>query len=300
MASAALKADEGTEIPGEGEEHIEETQTRDFEAEAREHGWSPKEDFKGDASRWVDAETFMKRADDMMPLLKATNRRLKADLDSLKKDLKRATAHFEGAEKRAYDRAKIELEGKIEEAVESGDLQAARAAMKEMGELKPTGDDWAAGKSQEQIKEEATDALDEFREEHPWYDKANLASASEIEINGRLFFDRMCEKHVEKTKHMPPTDYFAFITDLTLEKYPLLKGKPTRVKPASAVEPGGGGRPRSSSKSWDNLPAPAKRQYERFQGRGLLGVKATGDSDKDLAASRAYYARNHDWEGYAE
>jgi hypothetical protein len=79
----------------------------------------------------------MKRADEMMPLLKAHEPRLKRDLDSLKKDLKRATAHFEGAEKRAYDRAKTELEGKIEEAVESGDLQAARAAMKEMGELKP-------------------------------------------------------------------------------------------------------------------------------------------------------------------
>lgn len=295
MASAALKADEGTEIPGEGEEHIEETQTRDFEAEAREHGWSPKEEFKGDASRWVDAETFMKRADDMMPLLKATNRRLKADLDSLKKDLKRATAHFEGAEKRAYDRAKTELEAKIEEAVESGDLQAARAAMKEMGELKPETE-----VAQKHSKEEAQEALDEFREEHPWYDKANLANASEVEINGRLFFDRMIDKHIAKTTEMAPADFFAFITELTLEKYPLLKGKPTRVKPASAVEPGGGGRPRGSAKSWDNLPAGAKRQYERFQGRGLLGVKASGDADKDLAASRAYYARNHDWEGYAE
>jgi hypothetical protein len=294
MASAALKIDEGTVIPGEGEEHIEETQTRDFEAEAKEHGWSPKEDFKGDVSRWVDAETFMKRADEMMPLLKAQNARLKRDLDGIKKDLRRATAHFEGAEKRAYERAKTELEGKIEEAVESGDLQAARAAMKDMAELKPEGDTVGPKHS----KEEAQEALDEFREEHPWYDKANLANASEIEINGRLYFDRMIDKHIAKTTEMAPADFFAFVTDLTLEKYPLLKGKPARQKPASAVEGGNAGRPRGTSKTWDNLPPEAQRQYQRFIERGLLGVKQTGDKDKDTAAARGYYARTHDWEGY--
>jgi hypothetical protein len=97
--------------------------------------------------------------------------------------------------------------------------------MKEMGELKP------AEAKQEHTKEEAQEALDEFREEHPWYDKANLANATEVEINARLFFDRMVDKHIDKTKDMAPAEFFAFITDLTLDKYPLLKGKPARQKP---------------------------------------------------------------------
>jgi hypothetical protein len=50
MASAALKIEPGTEIPGEGGDGgcYRGTTERDFEAEAKEHGWSPKEDFKGD------------------------------------------------------------------------------------------------------------------------------------------------------------------------------------------------------------------------------------------------------------
>jgi hypothetical protein len=197
MASAALKIEPGTEIPGEGEgEVVVETIERDFEAEAKEHGWSPKEDFKGDVSRWVDAETFMKRADEMMPLLKAQNQRLKRDLDSIRKDLKRATTHFEGAEKRAYDRALADLETKLAEATEAGDTKAAAGVAKEMRELAPVE------AKQEHTKEEAQEALDEFREEHPWYDKANLANASEVEINARLFYDRMLDRHIDKTKDM--------------------------------------------------------------------------------------------------
>lgn len=296
MASAALKIDTGTEIPGEGgDEVVVETTERDFEAEAKEHGWSPKEDFKGDPNRWVDAEAFMKRADEMMPLLKATNARLKRDLESIRKDLKRATTHFEGAEKRAYDRALADLETKLAEATEAGDTKAAASVAKEMRELAPVAD----GK-QEYTKEEAQEALDEFREEHSWYDKANLANATEVEINARLYYDRMLDRHLEKTKEMPPAEFFAYIADLTLDKYPALKGKPARQKPTSAVEAPGGGPRRGMVQSWDNLPDPAKRQYQRFIDRGLLGVPKTGDTAKDLEAARKYYARSHDWKGYSE
>jgi hypothetical protein len=52
------------------------------------------------------------------------------------------------------------------------------------------------------------------------------------------------------------------------------------------------------AQTWDNLPDEAKRQYTRFIDRGLLGVKASGDTAKDLEASRKYYARSHDWKGY--
>lgn len=296
MASAALKEQDdpqtGTIIPGEGQDN--ETVERDIEAEARDHGWVPKDEFKGADGRWIDAETFMKRADEMMPLLKAQNARLKRDLDTLKKDVKRATAHFEGAEKRAFERARAELEGKIESAVESGDLEAARAAMKDMGDLSPTV------LPQKHSKEEAQEALDSFREEQAWYDRANLAGASEVEINGRLYFDRMIDKHIDLTRELAPADFFQHITELTLEKYPALKGKPTRQKPGSAVEGPTGGRGSGRSRSWDNLPPQAKTQFQRFIDKGLTGVKPTGDADKDAAAARAYYARTFDWEGYKE
>jgi hypothetical protein len=108
MASAALKMEPeaGVEIPGEGDHGDDGSQSgeRDYDAEARSRGWAPEEEFKGDKARWVDAKTFVERTDTMMPLLKADRDRLKRELADIKKDLRRATTHFEGAEKRAYDR----------------------------------------------------------------------------------------------------------------------------------------------------------------------------------------------------
>jgi hypothetical protein len=166
--------------------------------------------------------------------------------------------------------------------------------LKEIGELKPVEE------TPQHTKEEAQEALDAFREEHAWYDKANLANASEVEINGRLYFDRMVDKNIERTKELAPAEFFQLITDMTLDKYPALKGKPSRVKPASAVEGGNrGSGGRGLPKTWDNLPDGARRQYERFITRGI-GVKDTGDSAADLEAARKYYAKTHDWEGYKE
>lgn len=298
MASAALKIDPGTEIPGEEEgaaSAAAETGARDFDAEAREHGWVPKEEFKGDESRWVDAETFMKRADEMMPLLKAQRDRLKREVEQLKKDFKRANSHMEGIEKRAYERALADLEEKHKNAVEAGDLKAATEAVKEIRELKPVAND---ERDPAVLKQQAEEALDAFREENPWYDKANLAAASETEQLGRIYWDRMVDKNIALTKTMAPADFFAHVTELTKEKYPALFAKAPRQKPASAVEGTTRGKPGGTSKSWDNLPPEAKSSFERMQGRGLLGVKPTGDKEKDLAASRAYYARTFDWEGY--
>jgi hypothetical protein len=108
----------------------------------------------------------------------------------------------------------------------------------------------------------------------------------------------MVDKHIDKTKDMAPAEFFAFIADLTLDKYPRSRASPRGQKPASAVEAGGGGPRRGMAQTWDNLPDEAKRQYTRFIDRGLLGVKSTGDTAKDLEASRKYYARSHDWKGY--
>lgn len=299
MASAAPKMEAGVDIPGEEEQVEQQTGPRDFETEAREHGWVPEDEFKGDKARWVDAETFMKRADEMMPLLKATNARQKREIEQLKKDLKRFSSHMEGVEKRAYERAMADLEAKHTQAVEAGDVKAAAEAVKEMRDLKPAAEaGYGADKSPEEVRAEAEEALDAFRESNPWYDRANLANADEVSINARLYFDRMIDKHIAQTKHMAPADFFSFIDGLTKEKYPQLTNKTPRAKPLSPVEGATAGRGRGASKSWDNLPDAAKRQYERFINRGLLGVKSTGDKEKDLAASRAYYAKTHDWEGF--
>jgi len=54
---------------------------------ARRQGWVPKEEFRGDPGRWIDANVFVQRADEIMPILKETNRRLETKLTALEERL---------------------------------------------------------------------------------------------------------------------------------------------------------------------------------------------------------------------
>jgi hypothetical protein len=117
MASAA-PADMG------GDEGLP-PQPRDYEAEARQQGWRPKEEFQGDPDRWTDAETFARRADEVLPILKKRDRILKQENDTLKRDLKATDRSRSMAlEKRAYERALSDLEKRQAEAVENGRSRA--------------------------------------------------------------------------------------------------------------------------------------------------------------------------------
>src|SRR6478752_6584298 len=121
MATAPAEAFE----PIEGDGSSADTQSappRDFEAEAKEHGWTAKEDFKGDPARWVDAKTFVEKADEVMPLLRKKTEVLNRRVEDLEKTIRQQTRLLSTAEKRAYDQAVADLKEKQERAVEDGDL----------------------------------------------------------------------------------------------------------------------------------------------------------------------------------
>lgn len=62
------------------------------EERARMQGWVPKEEFRGDKTKWISAESFVKRADEVMPILKSVNKKLETQLS----DVNRKLASTEG------------------------------------------------------------------------------------------------------------------------------------------------------------------------------------------------------------
>ena len=159
-----------------------------------------------------------------------------------------------------------DLKAKAEAAVESGDLAAFRRVDTRIEELRKE-----AVAADETHGEDPQEAYDAFREANAWYDRANLASASEIEVEARLFADRLADKYVAKglQQEVTPTEFFARITRETEERFPLLKVKRTREKPASPV--GGvtnGGQPRNA-KTGANLPPEAKEHARRYMRMGI-------------------------------
>lgn len=59
----------------------------DMEARALKMGWKPKEQFKGAEDRWVDAEVYVRRGEEFLPLVQASNRELKGQLESMQNQL---------------------------------------------------------------------------------------------------------------------------------------------------------------------------------------------------------------------
>lgn len=64
----------------------------DVEVEAKGMGWSPLDQWRGDAARWVDAETFVKNGHTVLPILRKTNKELEARLASTAGELAQVKA----------------------------------------------------------------------------------------------------------------------------------------------------------------------------------------------------------------
>lgn len=117
------------EEQSESTEQTEETTPSPIiEERARMSGWTSKEEFKGDASRWVDAETWNKRSDELMPILKATNQRLEkslgatqAEVTALKKTLNQLVKTNETVSEREYNRALETIRKEQRTAIETQD-----------------------------------------------------------------------------------------------------------------------------------------------------------------------------------
>jgi len=228
---------------------LESDAPRDYEAEARHHGWTPRDEFKGDESKWVDAETFVKRADEVMPFLKKQNSALKREIDDMKRTMKQFQEYHSKTEQRAYQQALADIEARHTEAVEMGDTQAAKRAIEDMRAVEK---DYNAGKPETpdvDDQETRRQELAEWVEETGWYgiDEAKTKYA-DLQASLMGLADNW------------PGGQKAWLAELakrTERKF--ADAKPTQANP-------GGGRPspKGGAKGYADLPADAKRQCDRF------------------------------------
>jgi len=245
---------------------------RDYEGEARKMGWSPPEEFKGDPAKHVDAETFVKRGEEMMPFLKAQNKKLLARLDQAERTAKQAAEFFSKAEQRAYERAVAEIRAEQEAAVESGDVAAHRAAADKLDKL----DKPSAPTATEGIKpEDAQEALIDWRRDNKWFGSNQLMTDyAEIEA------DRML-----KAGMMPGPEHLAKIREKVMAKFPEEfedKGGEPEQRRRSAVDGGNIIPPRRGGKTFNDLPSEAKMACDRF-------IKAGYVKDRET------YVKNYQW-----
>ncbi len=98
------------------------------EQRAAEIGWSPQEAWRGDPEKWVDAETFLKRGEEIMPILRSNNRRLEEQNSQLRQQLTGLQDNMQEFVKTQQELLKERLEAQRK------DLLAERKLAREAGD----------------------------------------------------------------------------------------------------------------------------------------------------------------------
>lgn len=97
---------------------------------AKTMGHIPKEEFRGDPEKWVPADKYVERADNLMPILKSQMRKYESEIGTLKgtvaaqkKTTEKLLKMSETVQKTAYDQAKKDIRAQQTQAVSDGDVE---------------------------------------------------------------------------------------------------------------------------------------------------------------------------------
>lgn len=261
------------------------------EREASAIGWAPKDEFKGDPDKWVDAATYLERGKTVMPILKASNKRLEGEAARLSAEVSRLTqlfaasqesiqalqeAHSE-ATKQAVERAKAELRAQIKLAREEGDVDAELAAQDKLDDLrqKPPAAKPNGGQGAPDGGAQLDPEFVAWVKENDWYGKDARKTMKAAGIAQQLRADPDNDHLVGKAFY-----------DRVLELMEPGGGRPQGGKVEGGRSPSGGGGG-GGGKGYASLPPDAKEACDR-QGKKLVGE---GRAFKDAASWQAYYAK---------
>lgn len=250
---------------------------RDFEKEALQDGWSPKEEWKGDPEQWVDAKEFVERGENIRPILQANNRKLRGEVEKLNQrvdELLQTNAevkNFMGSavEKERKEKEKLvrELEEARSKAVSDGDGEAFDRADRQLKKLQEAP----------QQDYQPSPEMAEWMRDNSWYDP----QSSDYDVDRAAMVDGALTKVLRTRPDLKGTGrrLLEACVDEAKKMNPSLFGEERKTE----VEAPNRESRRTKGRTFDDLPDDAKAAYERFA--------------RDIPEfSKEEYVANYDWE----
>ena len=253
---------------GDGEGGEEPTSSAESQETARLSGWTPVEDFKGDKERWVDADAWNERAEKILPIATAQNKKYERQIKELKETVDLSNKNMEASKEtiakmlkvqesvseQAYQRALGEIQKKQKDAAEIGDWDGFEDAQKEQADLeKPEQVTETAVETPTDPNQWTQEFSEQWQDENKWY-----SDPKEFAMQG---FGMIEAQRLQKEGVTGQKEQLAAVSKAVREKFPDYFGNKRRA--TSAIEGGdddGGGTSKTSS--FDKLPKEAKAQYE--------------------------------------
>lgn len=232
-----------------------------IEDRAKEMGWRPLSEFKGDESRFVDAETFVKKGEEVLPIVRANAKKAEealakanAEIAEMKDSFKEFRKYHSQTEQRALDRARKELEREMSEAVEAKDHRAVREIAADMAALSKdvqTDDQGNPYQSPDHAK-----TLNAWRGENPWFGADSVMTAAANAVANEL-----------EQSGVKGAEQLAEVAKRMRAEFPHKFENANRKTPA-AVE--GSTPTRKPGKTWADLPPEARAIADKWVKQGLV------------------------------
>lgn len=242
---------------------------RDFETEARAQGWVPEAEFKGDKkpAQFLDAESFVKRGEEIAPFVKKENQRLKDELARKDADYAKRFERLEKTSTTAFEALKRTHESELAKVKSEQRAAVAAGDDKEFDRLEKVRD--GLEKSAPKLEEPAKATPEQtFEQERDAWVKENDWFTKDFDLQDWAI--RYSDFHGRQNPQLSFRENMAAVAEEAKRRFPdKFGGK----KPSghSAVDGGSdfAGVFKSNGKSEADLPAEARAAGERFVKQGL-------------------------------
>lgn len=142
------------------------------EDRAKRMGWKPKDAYKGPEGKWVEAEEFLRRAEEDPREVRKANEILMRKLQKVEQGVAAMQAHQErelaAARREEYARAQADLKRAHDAAVSEGDIEKADKAWKARDVLATRQVEEAKAPANG-VDHQSQEILNAWKAENPWY-----------------------------------------------------------------------------------------------------------------------------------
>lgn len=222
-----------------------------YEAQAREQGWRPKEEYSGDPEKWKPAKEFVERGE-----LFGKIDTLGKELKETKKALRMLQEHNAKVKETEYNRAVQELKTLQKKHLEEGNSDGYLETTELLTDLK------AEQKAREAVSEVRSNQPDprfvSWVNENKWY-------SQDAEL--RNYADVVGMGYAQQNPGLDPEDVLKFVTAQVKSRYRSKFENPNRTKP-SAVE--GTTNTQSPKKESFELTADERKVMHTFVRTGVM------------------------------
>jgi DNA repair exonuclease SbcCD ATPase subunit len=290
-------AEEAAQVLDEGQEDeavLDSKADPALQAQAQRLGWMPPERYKGAPEKFVDADEFVRRGEEVLPIIRQQKAKLESDVGRLSgevshlkeiiaKNQEAMTAleeYHTGETKRKVAQVRKELKSEIARASEAGDHEALAEATDQLSQLNERVEETAPVEKQKELPpaEQLDPGFIAWAEDTGWYgkDRRRTALANAVAVEMR-------EKG-EKSTGREFLDLVAAEVETELPRVRRARPSPEKVAGGRLGSGSSGGR-----KGYADLSAEAKVACDTFADQ-LVGE---GRRYKTLADWRAKYAKDH-------